>query len=99
GRRLEPDYLVDLLSSRGQHDDRQIVARTPKLFANIKTAQSRKHHVEHHQIEMLLARQRDRARAVASHGDLMSLVLKTISQGHRHGLIVFYYEQLSHHLF
>src|SRR4249919_2439521 len=51
---LEPENLVELLAAGGEHDDRD-VALPSQALAHLEPVESWEHHIEHHEIDCLLA--------------------------------------------
>src|SRR5688572_6994660 len=50
GTEFQSDYLVDLLPSRGQHDDRQRWAVGTNRLADLEAAEAGHHDVQNHKI-------------------------------------------------
>src|SRR5437899_340467 len=53
GAELEAEHFVQLLATRRQHDDRNARLRAETL-ADLQTVEPREHHVEHHEVHVLL---------------------------------------------
>jgi len=87
GAELEADDLVDLLRLGGEHDDRDRAAR-PQPATDLEAVHPGHHHVEHDEVEPLLAEAGERLTAVRGTHDLVAVLLQRVAQQRLDGLLV-----------
>ena len=80
GAELEAEHLVDLLGLRGEHDDRHGAARADLRGRPRSRRTCGQHHVEHHQVEGVLAQPVERLLAVERRHDVVALLAQGIGQ-------------------
>ena len=64
GPELEAEHLVELLAPGREHDDRHVALRSEPL-AHLEAVERREHHVQHDEVDLLLAESLKRLLAVA----------------------------------
>ena len=79
GAELEAEDLVDLLGLGGEHDDRHGAARA-QAPADLEAVELGHHHVEHDEVEGLLAEARERLAAVGRLHDLVAVLAQREGQ-------------------
>ena len=79
GAELEAEHLVGLLGLRGEHDDRHGAARADRA-ADVEAVHPRQHHVEHDEVEVVLAQPVERLPAVERRNDVVALLAQGIGQ-------------------
>ena len=79
GAQLEAEHLVDLLGLRGEHDDRHRRARAD-LAADVEAVDLGHHHVEHHEVEVVLAQAFERLTAVERAHHVVALLAERVGQ-------------------
>ena len=84
---LEAEHLVDLLGLRREHDDRHGAARADRA-ADVEAVHARQHHVEHDEVEVVLAQPVERLPAVERGNDVVALLAQRIGQELLDGLLV-----------
>src|SRR5439155_8317200 len=73
-------YAVDLLTARGQHDDRGVEALPAQLAADVPAAHVWHHHVEQDQIGHVAEREREAVPAVGGREDVIALEAQVVAE-------------------
>ena len=79
GAHLDADDAVELLAARGEHDDRQVRART-QIAAQRQAVLARQHDVEHDDVEARLGQQLAHLAPVARHGNAKAVARQVFRQ-------------------
>ena len=79
GAELEPEHLVELVVAGGEHDDRHGALRAQPL-ADLEPVELREHHVEHDQVDRLVAELPQRLLAVARLDDAEAVALERVGE-------------------
>ena len=79
GAELEAEDLVGLLGLRGEHDDRHRAARADRA-AHVEAVHPRQHHVEHDEVEVVLAQPVERLAPVERGDDVVALLAQRVGQ-------------------
>jgi hypothetical protein len=95
GAGLQPDDHVDVVTARGQQNDRQLV-RAPDAAAHLESVDAGQHHVEDDQIRPLLTQQLQTVLAGGSGGHPVSLARQRELQGRPDGVVVLDQQQGRH---
>ena len=87
GAQLQAEHLVDLLGLGGEHDDRHGAARAD-LAADVEAVELGQHHVEHDEVEAVLAQPVERLAAVERGDDVVALLAQRVGEQLLHRQLV-----------